>query len=238
MLNLYITSPTKGDGKSFLTAGLAATMQSLGYSTSVYKPIQTDGIEINGFTQSRDLTFIKTIDPYISTNFSYLYTSGSEPLISSEIENEPIDINLIKTEFVRNSVSDCTIVDGECGILSPIAPKLQNADIVQLLNIPVLIVATPTENNIEQILSNIFVVRNKNLNLRGVILNNIEEECSKQILTYTPRIIEEYSGTKILGIVPKIKQPITPNELIGAIINGIDVESVFNVKIEKLDLGE
>ena len=57
MLNLYITSTQKKEGKTFLTAGLSATMQSLGYSTCVYKPIQTCGIEINGFTQSPDLTF-------------------------------------------------------------------------------------------------------------------------------------------------------------------------------------
>ena len=61
MLNLYITSTEKRQGKTFLTAGIAATMQSLGYTTSVYKPIQTSGKEINGFMQSPDLTFIKTI---------------------------------------------------------------------------------------------------------------------------------------------------------------------------------
>ena len=50
MLNLYITSTEKKCGKTFITAGIAATMQSLGYSTTVYKPIQTSGIEINGDT--------------------------------------------------------------------------------------------------------------------------------------------------------------------------------------------
>ena len=54
MLNLYVTSANRKEGKTFLTAGLAATMQSLGYSTCVYKPIQTAGIEINGFMQSPD----------------------------------------------------------------------------------------------------------------------------------------------------------------------------------------
>ena len=90
MLNLYITSNNKGDGKTFVTAGLAATMQSLGYATSVYKPIQTSGKVINGFTQSPDLTFIKAIDPYINTHFSYLYKINAEPLIASEIENNQI----------------------------------------------------------------------------------------------------------------------------------------------------
>ena len=62
MLNLYVTSTNNKDGKTFLTAGLAATMQSLGYSTSVYKPVQTGGIELNGFMQSPDLTIVKSVD--------------------------------------------------------------------------------------------------------------------------------------------------------------------------------
>ena len=85
MLKLYISSGNKKDGKTFLTAGLAATMQSLGYSTAVYKPIQTSGIEINGFMQSPDLTFVKSIDPYINTYFTYLFKTNSEPLIASPL---------------------------------------------------------------------------------------------------------------------------------------------------------
>ena len=81
MLNLYITSANKKEGKTLLTAGISATMQSLGYTTSVYKPIQTCGKELNGFMQSPDLTLIKTIDPYISTHFTYLFKSSTEPLI-------------------------------------------------------------------------------------------------------------------------------------------------------------
>ena len=101
MLNIYITSGNKKDGKTFLTAGIAATMQSLGYSTSVYKPIQTAGIEINGFTQSPDLTFVKSIDPYINTHFSYVFKSKSEPLIASEAENEIINIESINKEYLK-----------------------------------------------------------------------------------------------------------------------------------------
>ena len=41
MLNVFISGLERQSGKTIVTAGLAATMQSLSYSTSVYKPIQT-----------------------------------------------------------------------------------------------------------------------------------------------------------------------------------------------------
>lgn len=236
MLNLYITSSSKKYGKTLLTAGIAATMQSLGYSTSVYKPIQTSGKEINGFTQSPDLTFIKSIDPYINTHFSYLYKSGSEPLIASESENEQIDIDYINKEYKRIiSMSECTILDGDSGILSPIAPNTLNADMIRYLGIPILIVTKPEENAVNNTLMTIATALEKGIEVRGVIINNIFNDCPKELLNSIPRIIEEFTNVKVLGLIPHLQDKFTPEDLITAILNGIDIESIFNVKIEKLD---
>ena len=236
MLNLYITSSNRKEGKTFLTAGLAATMQSLGYSTCVYKPIQTAGIEINGFMQSPDLTYVKTVDPYIDTHFSYLFKSENEPLIASELENEPIDVELINSEFQRiSAVSDCTILDGDCGLLSPLAPSVQTVDMVKRLQLPVLFVVTPREDSINDTLLSIYTAQEKGIEIRGVILNNIKNDCPKTLLTAIPRVIEEYTNVKILGLISHVKGKLAPEDLITSILNGVDIESIFNVKIEKLD---
>ena len=236
MLNLYVTSANRKEGKTFLTAGLAATMQSLGYSTCVYKPIQTAGIEINGFMQSPDLTYVKTVDPYIDTHFSYLFKSEYEPLIASEQENEPIDVELINSEFQRiSAVSDCTILDGDCGLLSPLAPSVQTVDMVKRLHLPVLFVVTPREDSINDTLLSIYTAQEKGVEIRGVILNNIKNDCPKTLLTAIPRVIEEYTNVKILGLISHVEGKLAPEDLITSILNGVDIESIFNVKIEKLD---
>ena len=236
MLNLYITSANKGDGKTFVSAGIAATMQSLGYSTCVYKPIQTSGIELKGFMQSPDLTFIKSIDPYINTHFSYLFKTNSEPLIAAEKENEFIDIELINTEYQRIIPNtDCVLLDGDNGLLSPIAPSLQTADMIKKLQIPVLFVITPKEDSINDTLLSIYTAQEKGIDIRGVVINNIREGCSKELLTAITRVVEEYSNVSILGLLPHIDEKIVPEELITSVLNGIDIESIFRVKIEKLD---
>lgn len=212
-------------------------MQSLGYSTCVYKPVQTAGIEINGFMQSPDLTYIKTIDPYIDTHFSYLFKSNLEPLIASELENEPIDIDLINSEYNRiTAMSECTIIDGDCGIMSPLAAGVQTADMVKHLQVPLLFVVTPRDDSINDTLLSIYTAQEKGIDIRGVIINNITEDCPKNLLTAIPRVIEEYTNIKILGLVPHLESGFSPEDLITGILNGIDIESVFNVKIEKLEL--
>ena len=236
MLNLYVTSTNHKDGKTFLTAGLAATMQSLGYSTSVYKPVQTGGIELNGFMQSPDLTFIKSLDPYINTSFSYLYKTKAEPLIASEIENDPINLEQVINDYRKLAVqSDCTIVDSDGELLSPLSATVQNYDVIKMLQTPVLITVTPSQNAINSTLLTINAAYEKGLDVRGVVINNITDDGPKTHLTAITRIIEEYSNAKILGLMPHINGKIVPEDIITAVLNGIDIESVFNVKIEKLD---
>ena len=237
MLNLYITSSEKKQGKTFITAGIAATMQSLGYSTSVYKPIQTCGKELNGFVQSPDLTFVKTIDPYINTHFSYLYKGNTEPMLAAEADNETIDSDYINNEYKRIiSVSECTVVDGDSGLLSPISNNMSTADMVRKLGLPVLIVTEPDKNTINSTLMTIATGLEKGLEIRGVIINNIPDDCPKAFLTSIPRVIEEFTNIKVLGLIPHLSENYSPEDIITAILNGIDIESIFNVKIEKLDM--
>ena len=70
----------------------------------------------------------------------------------------------------------------------------------------------------------------------SIILEASEKgHCSKDLLTSTTRIIEEYSGINILGLIPNLGNKFVPEDLITGILNGVDIESVFNIKIEKLD---
>ena len=236
MLNVYVTSTIKNEGKTFLSAGIAATMQSLGYSTCVYKPVQTAGIDINGFTQSPDLTYIKSLDPYIETKFSYVFKTDSEPLIAAEKENVFIDTDQIFNDYKKViETKECTILDGDGAILSPLSPDIQNADMIKKLQIPAIFVLKPDKDSVGRILPAIYSAQDKGINIKGVVINRITTDCPKALLTSTTRIIEEYSGISILGLMPEITNPSAPDELITEILNGIDIEGIFGVRIEKLE---
>lgn len=239
MLNVFITGSDINVGKTFITAGLAATMQSLGYSTCVYKPIQTGAHEKNGFAQSPDLVFVKTIDPYIKTYSTYLLKEQATPVISAEMENTIIDRNLIKRDY--NTISkehECTIIEGSGGIMTPLAPNVVTSDLIKTLDVPVIIVINPVSSIVNQTLLTINHAQSKGIKIRGVIINNFGQNSDNTDLKTAPRLIEEYSDAKILGVIRHFEEPkkLNPNDLITEMLNGIDIESVFNVKIAKLDV--
>lgn len=239
MLNIFITGTDINVGKTFITAGLAATMQSLGYSTSVYKPVETGAVGKSGFMQSSDLLFIKNIDPYIKTFATYLLKQKTSPVIASESENVIIDRNLIRQDYeVVKKESDCAIVESTGGIMTPLGANFLVSDMVKDLDLPIIIVIRPDSDTVNQTLLTINHAESKGIKIRGVIINSIPEKINDIEFKNIPRLIEEYSSAKILGIVKKLSydSKIDPNNLITDIINGIDIESVFDVKIAKLDV--
>lgn len=239
MLNVFITGTDLNVGKTFITAGLAATMQSLSYSTCVYKPIQSGCFGQNGFMQSPDLVYVKTIDPYIRTYSSYLLREPVIPIIAAENENVIIDRMVIKKDYDTIAQEyDCIITEGTGGLMTPVAPYCFMSDIAKALNIPLIIVIKPDAGTVNQTLLTINHAISKGLKVRGVIINNFPDEVNDFDVKIAPRLIEEYSDAKVLGIVknfPNIRS-VNPNDLITTILNGVDIESVFDVKIAKLEV--
>ena len=77
--------------------------------------------------------------------------SATEKHIIEEMLKEGIscDIELIYNEYNRIiEHSECTIIDGDSGLLSPIALSLQNIDLIKRLQIPTLFVISPREDSI------------------------------------------------------------------------------------------
>ena len=85
-MNIYISSIENGSGKTVISSGIAAVMQSLGYKAGVYKPIQTGAIDKGKYLVSPDLAFVKILDPYITTHSTYMMKTKAVPAASCEIE--------------------------------------------------------------------------------------------------------------------------------------------------------
>lgn len=236
MINLFVTDTEYNFGKNIIAAGLAATMQSLGYQSCVYKPVENNAIEKNGFLQSADLMQVKNIDPYIKIASSYILKENCIPYISAEMENIRIDKNLIKKDFENISKEvDCMIVEGTQGLATPIGVDMLESDLVKYLNLDTLLIVKPSLNAINQTLLTINHAEEKGIKIRGVVISTSSEYQSS--LKHLPRLIEEYSNAKILGIVQDFSNKKSDaGEIITHILNGIDIESVFGIKIAKLNV--
>ena len=239
MLELFITEIEPNTDKIYLTAGLAATMQGLGYYTTVYKPVQTGAVENNGYLQSPDLVFVKLIDTYIQTYFSYIFKSKADPVTAAAQENTVIDRELILRDYESIAKSyECIITDGTQGLSTHFSENFTEKDLMKELNLPVVFVVKPTVSAATSTLMTINHAQTEGINIRGVIINDYDEKnCPTEVRTM-PALIQTYTDTCVLGKFNHIDniQYVNPNDLIANILYGIDVEKTFDVKIAKLNM--
>ena len=237
MLELYVTGSDETSDKIFVTAGLTATMQSLGYSTGVYKPVDITAVDFRDKLKSSDFAFINYTDPYIETYYSYLFKENTSPLLAAAMENKIIDKNEIIADFKKvKGVNECLLVDGVNGLSSPLGKDFLEEDIVKSFDIPLLMVVSAKAQTVNNAIMTINHADEVGIKVRGVILSNYPENTEDMNIKFLPRFIEEYTKTKIMGILPAFKKDINPNDLITAILNGVDIEGVFGIKIAKLQM--
>lgn len=231
MLELYVTGVEQKNDKIFVTAGLAVTMQSLGYSTGIYKPVEVGAQENEGFLQSKDLLFVKAHDIHIKTYFTYLLKEEISPILSAANEKIIVEKNIIARDFdtIKNE-NECLIVDGLWGLATPYGKNFLEEDVVKSLNLPLLLTVSAENSDLNNAL--LSINRAKELNLRGVIVNNYNENSiSKKLL---PKMLEEYTDAKVLGTLPHFDNNVSSSDLITEILNGVDIEKVFDISIAKL----
>lgn len=237
MLELFVTGAKPRSGKTFITAGLAATMQSLGYSTGVYLPVQTGAVEEDGYMQAPDLVFVKSMDYNIKTWCSYIFTSKNLPCIAAKEEDNLIEKDVILQDFLSISEKyECLMVNGTEGLSTPYGKDFLEEDLVKTLNLPLLLIASPLQSSINDILITLNHAKENNIQVRGVILNNCPFNTGDVNVKSMPRMIEEYSDTRVLGIIPHIEniRNFKPHDLISYVLTGVDIETVFDVRIAKL----
>ncbi len=236
MLELYVTETEKNTGKIVFSAGLAGTMQALGYYTTLYKPVQTGALTGDGnILKSRDLEFMKYVDSYMETFSTYMFKSDTSPVIAAALEGVEIDVDLIYQDYMTFSKNfECIVTDGMLGLSTPITRKFLEADLVKNLSLPVVLAAPAETSSINNTIMAIQQAQNSGVELRGVVLSSSVGLVAEESATI--KLIQEYTGANVKGIFNKLKDEfeVNPNDIIANIITDVDIQELFKVPIAKL----
>ena len=233
MLSVYIAGLKKGTGKTLLSAGLAGTMQSLNYGVSYYKPIQTGTNLLNDDTE-----FVNKIDPHVKTSSTYKLQSSSHPLIGAYDEGiKQIDTMTIMHDYKQNiMMTECHIVEGNNGISAPYDEKKTEINLIEHFCLPVILVVNPNITKLDEVIAGVNYIHSKHVTLSGIVINDYDENSSNLEMKYFPHLVKEFTGAKILGTLPHYEnfENLSPQTLISDILNRLNVEDIFSLKIAKL----
>jgi dethiobiotin synthetase len=208
---IFITGTDTGVGKTFVAEGLIRAVREKGLNVCPMKPLETGCRLRQGRLIPADtvrLIRASGVDEEIDLINPYRFNQPLAPSVAAEIEGMKINRKRIFSAYDRLSKKyDITIVEGAGGVMAPVFKKYLFLDLINDLKLPLVIVSRPGLGTINHTLLTIDAVKNKGLNILGVIINypvNIKIGLTEKT---NPEVIEKLGGSPVLGVVPYLKNP-------------------------------
>jgi len=184
MKRYFVTGIGTDVGKTVVSAILVQAGQA-----DYWKPIQagdlhqSDSIKVAQYIQND----ISKIHPE-----QFRLSQPMSPHAAAEIDSVSIKL----TDFNIPNTLNHLIIEGAGGLLVPISETETTADLIASFKIPVILVSSYYLGSINHTLLTAEVLKNKNIEVVGIIYNGEENAASL-------RIIEKLTQLKTLGKIPK-----------------------------------
>jgi dethiobiotin synthetase len=202
-MSLFIAGTGTGVGKTLVTAGLAALLQKKGESVCVYKPIQTGCPDV---AHPEDLETVKSlVGADVPTFCSYCFAEPVAPYAADP--HRTIHPRKLLHDFKDlQKQHRIILVEGVGGVRVPIARHFEMQDLIRMLQLPVVIVATPHLGTINHTLLTVDALLVQRLEIKGVIISGMpaadRQDAAMQSLIAT---LEPFLTIPILGSIPALE---------------------------------
>ncbi len=210
---VFITATGTDVGKTYISALIVKKMRELGYNCGYFKPALSGAEIIDGKIIPGDCNYVLKqagIETPPENYVSYVFKTAVSPHLASEIENNPIKIEKIKSDFARiKKEFDYIVVEGAGGIVCPFnlgKEKLMLPDVIKTLGLDIVIVASASLGTINSTVLTAEYAKNNGIKVRGIILNNYDEN---DLMQKDNKIqVEALTGIKVIAAVKKDEKDI------------------------------
>ncbi len=182
----FVTGTDTDIGKTVVSTVLAR-----GLSFNYWKPIQTGSIEGTDSEFVRQWLMAGQIFREI-----YTYPDPVSPHLACGL-GENIEIQKCVSQFLN--LSRPIIIEGAGGVLVPLNRKELMIDLIKLLDLPVIVVASTRLGTINHSLLTIEALKSRQIKILGVITNGTEN-------LEVHRAVANYGQVKILGHIETCSQ--------------------------------
>lgn len=203
---IFITATGTDVGKTYISGLIVKCMREARFNCGYYKPALS-GAEVTaeGKIIPGDVTYVlKTagINENPENFVSYIFKPAVSPHLAAEIENNPIKLDKIKSDFNRiKSKYDYLLVEGAGGIVCPFnqSENLMLPDVIKALGLDIIVVASAELGGINSAVLTVEYAKSHGINVKGIILNKYDETDLMQ--RDNKKQIENITGIKVLATV-------------------------------------
>ena len=201
MNGFFITGTDTSVGKTVVTACLATLYKSQGMKVGVMKPIETGVDPECSSAANSDAKFLMEVSGNNDAETEvcpYRLKTPASPYQSAQIAGTMIKpATLLENFKVLQSRHDRVLVEGIGGLMVPITPRYDVADLALEMGLPLIIVSRTQVGTLNHTLLTINAAQQRGLKIKGIILNSSDK--LNDIEKQQGKLINELSDTPILG---------------------------------------
>jgi dethiobiotin synthetase len=191
---IFITGIDTDSGKTIATGLIGRYLYKNNKSVITQKIVQTgckqisDDILMHRNIMGMDLN----ADDREGLTCPYIFKYPASPHLSAGLENKKIDINVILDATKKlNDKYRIVLLEGVGGIFVPLNNNTTLLDYIEMQNYPIIIVTSAKLGSINHTLLTMDAIRNRSLNISGIIYNHFPEQ-DNEIVRDTRDVIEKY----------------------------------------------
>jgi len=190
----FVTATDTAVGKTVVTAGLASSLRARGLDVAVFKPVQSGALADDPAGDAA----------LLGAECVYSFAAPLAPLVAARYEGETIELEPVLARARKLAGEhELLLVEGAGGLLVPLAPGLDLADLAVALGLPLIVVARAGLGTVNHTLLTIEAARTRGLSVAGIVLNGESDEST----TDNAALIEAGSGARVLAQIPWLADP-------------------------------
>jgi dethiobiotin synthetase len=228
---VFIVGTDTDVGKTVVTAAIMHVLRSNGYNATYFKAALSGAFEVGNKLVPGDTKLaceVSNLEEAYENITPYVYKAAVSPHLAAKIENNPIQIEVIreKYEYLKGKY-DYIIAEGSGGIVCPLIDDERGLytleNLIKDLNMSVVIVARAGVGTINHTLLTVKYIESLGINIKGIIINNYIDNllCNDNI-----QMIEKLTKVPIIGRLKYIEN-LKDNRVQAIRIN---TEKAFNIK--------
>jgi len=201
----FITGTDTGVGKTFVAGLIINALKEKGIDVAVMKPVETGCAEKKGILMPNDALFLqKTAGVTDDLNLvnPYRFKEPIAPSAAARFERKTIKLSKIKNCYQRlASKHDFIIVESAGGLLVPLNRKETILDLIKLLKLPVIIIASINLGAINHTLLTVKYAKEAGIKVKGIIFNHPEENKKGSAKLDVIKEVKRFTDVPIIGDV-------------------------------------
>lgn len=205
---IFITATGTDVGKTYVSALILKKLIEDGEKAIYYKAA------LSGAKEDKDSKLIAEDASYVfeksgielepNDYVSYIYKHAYSPHLAAQIENRPLELSKVYSDYKKlQEQYDYIVAEGSGGLVCPLRLDDQNqimlTDVIKKLGLDIIIVSQSGLGSINSTILTINYAKSQNIDVKGIVLNNYDKE--NPIHRDNKIQLEKLSGIEVLALV-------------------------------------